>query len=120
MISRVRLKGISSVAYQGTARGLGLNKVLEINQAALAGIMPDIIFYLDIDPETGTKRAFDKTGDKFESEKIEFFHNVMEGYRKISQTPGFNELWVNIDASGSKDEVFERILQRITKTLHLP
>ncbi|MBN2367802.1 dTMP kinase [Candidatus Woesearchaeota archaeon] len=110
---------ISSVAYQGTARGLGLNEVLEINRYALGDILPDMIIYFNIDPEIGTKRTFDKSGDKFENEDVDFFRNVHDGYMTIAKTPGFNEIWTNLDASGSRDEVFERIKEKISKTLHL-
>lgn len=100
---------ISSLAYQGFARKLGLNKVLDINKIAIEGFSPDIIFYLKMDLEAGLRRTFDKDGDKFELKSIDFFRDIEKGYAEISNLKIFDNIWFNIDASGTKTEVFERI-----------
>ena len=109
---------ISSVAYQGTARNLGLNKVLEINMPAIGNITPDLIIYLDYPPDEGIKRTFDSEGDKFESENVDFFKKVEEGYKKIANTPEFNEIWLSIDARGNKETIFEAIKEKVMTFLH--
>ena len=105
---------LSSVAYQGAARSLGAKTVLEINKIAVNGILPSKIIYLDLSPETGLKRCFDKKGDKFEKEDIEFFNNVKLGYIELSKLPELKNKWSTIDATGSVEQVFQRIIQ----TLH--
>jgi dTMP kinase len=100
---------ISSLAYQGFARKLGLQKVLDINKVAIDGFIPDIIFYLKLDIESGLKRTFDKDGDKFESKDIDFFKEIEKGYAEISKLKMFEGKWFNIEAFGTKNEVFERI-----------
>ena len=46
----------SSLAYQGYARGLGIDEVLSINQFAIGDTMPDVTIYFSIEPEEGLKR----------------------------------------------------------------
>ena len=53
----------SSLAYQGIARGLGVDRVLELNIAAIRGVLPDVTFLLLVDPdEAGERRARRRTG----------------------------------------------------------
>lgn len=106
---------ISSLSYQGFARKLGLKKVLEINEVAIEGFIPDIIFYLDLDVETALKRTFDKDGDKFESKNISFFREIQKGYFEISELDMFEGKWKTIDANRSKHEISEDI----KRTLHI-
>lgn len=75
----------SSVVYQGIARGLGIDKVVEINNYALSGITPNITFYLDIKPEVGIARKKNQSLlDRIESEQLSFHNQVYEGYKKIA------------------------------------
>jgi len=60
----------SSLAYQGWAQGLGMERVWEINQHAVHNVMPDIILFMDFDIESGLKRTFDAKGDKRESQNL--------------------------------------------------
>ncbi|RFU66940.1 dTMP kinase [Peribacillus saganii] len=73
----------SSLAYQGHARGLGIDEVYRINQFAIEGFLPDATFYFDIEPEEGLKRI-QKSGDRevnrLDLEKLEFHKKVREGY----------------------------------------
>ncbi|MEK6917028.1 MAG: dTMP kinase [Nanoarchaeota archaeon] len=109
---------ISSLAYQGIARKLGIKKIMEINKIAIEGFMPDLILFFDLNPEIGLKRTFDKNGDKFESKSVDFFNKITDGYNEIAQLPEFKQNWKTIDALGSKEEVFNRILGEINKLLH--
>ena len=74
----------SSLAYQGTARGLGLDRVLELNLAAVSGLLPEKTFLLAVDPETAAKRASSKP-DRIEREGVEFMTRVEEAYRELAQ-----------------------------------
>lgn len=50
---------LSSCAIQGEAQGLGIDRVLEINKEAIAGVIPDIVLYLEIDIDLALSRTSD-------------------------------------------------------------
>ena len=108
---------VSSLAYQGYTRGIGINKVLKVNKTAIENTNPDLILFLELDPEIGLSRTFDKEGDKFEQENVDFFRKIEQGYIEVSQLPEYKGKWVNIDAKGDQDIVFNRIMQEIKKIL---
>ena len=110
---------ISSLAYQGFTRKLGIDKVLEINKIAIEKTEPDLILFFILDPEIGLSRTFDKKGDKFESENIEFFKQIEQGYSGVSKLPNFEKKWFNIDARGSESEVFNRIKDLIESNINI-
>ncbi len=74
----------SSLAYQGIARGLGVDRVLELNLAAIRGQLPDRTFLLLIDAKESQKRVGDET-DRIEGEDGEFREKVDEAYRLLAQ-----------------------------------
>jgi len=103
----------SSVAYQGCARGLGMEKTRELSLFATEGLVPDLTFYLEITPEEASRRlaAQGKTLDRLEVEQKEFYLKVIEGYRWIgSQEP---DRFITIDGSKSPEDVWEQIRTRI-------
>ena len=73
----------SSLAYQGYARGLGIEEVLSINSFAIEGVYPDLTFFLDLTPEEGLKRVQGRArdADRLDKEASSFHHNVYEGYQ---------------------------------------
>jgi len=99
----------SSVAWQGFGRGLGLEKILEINSVAIEGHLPDLIIELDLDATVAVQRTFDAKGDKFESLPLDFHERCREGYRALSLHPSVKDRWHTIDATGTEDEVYEKI-----------
>ena len=73
----------SSVVYQGIARGLGAERVLELSLAVTEGLLPDRTFVLDVDPETA--RARHSAGlDRIEREDEDFRRLVADGYRQLT------------------------------------
>ncbi len=72
---------LSSMAYQGIARGLGLETVQELNALATGGLQPDFTFLLDLPPDV----AFDRTRerDRFEGEGLAFYTSVREAYLRL-------------------------------------
>lgn len=104
---------LSSCAYQGEAQGLGIDVILSVNQDAIRGILPDIVFYMDIDVETALSRTFDAIGDKWEKMGKEFFQSIARGYDKCGNLDIMKNLFIRIDASGPEEEIFERIIQAI-------
>lgn len=100
----------SSLVYQGHARGIGMDKVMAINEFAIEGYMPDVTLYLDIDPESGLKRIHkneDREVNRLDLEAMDFHYKVREGYMKLMEQ--FPERIRKIDASGNCDEVFEAV-----------
>ena len=73
----------SSIAYQGVARGLGVDNVLKINSFAL-NYLPDLTIFIDVKPEVALKRLTlrDKT-DRLDLETIDFHNNVYNGYHEV-------------------------------------
>ena len=98
----------SSLAYQGVARGLGLEFVENINSYALNNFMPDLTLFLDLPPEEAFKRkgGVDKN-DRVEKSGMEFHNNVYKGYKMLAEK--YPERFVVIDASGSKEQTHEKI-----------
>jgi dTMP kinase len=73
----------SSLAYQGTARGLGLDRVLDLNLTAVSGLLPDKTFFLALDPAAAAGHASDKL-DRIKREGEEFMRQVDEAYRELA------------------------------------
>jgi dTMP kinase len=92
----------SSLAYQGIARGLGVDEVLELNLAAIGGRMPDRTFVLLLDPAVSARRL-GTSPDRIEREGDSFRALVNEAYRELAER--FPERLVVLDASRSINEV---------------
>lgn len=76
----------SSAVYQGIARGMGIDTVYELNEAALQGVIPDITFLMDMDAEEGIRRKKKQAElDRMEMEGVAFHQKVVEGYRMLAK-----------------------------------
>lgn len=76
----------SSLVYQGHARGLGIEEVWSINRFAIGDRMPDLTFYLDVDPEIGLSRIAanqDREVNRLDLESLSFHQKVREGYQLL-------------------------------------
>ncbi len=94
----------SSYAYQGGGRGMDLKVIADVNRIAVNGTVPDITFFLDIDPEVALKRRINSTGaDRIEQEKLDFHTRVYDGYKKLSIL--YPDRIKTIDAEKSIEEV---------------
>jgi len=94
----------SSIAYQGEARGLGIDNVISFSSYILEDAIPDLTIYLDIDPKIAMQRI--KRGlDKIEEEKIIFHEKIRRGF-KILQKKDPSRIKM-IDASRSPKKVFD-------------
>lgn len=106
---------LSSLAYQGNARGLGIDKIDEINKFATGGLKPDAIFFFMVDPETVLERkrkSFES--DRLENEENSFHIKVYEGYMKAMKKA---DNVVLIDATKSIDEVHDQVMKELDKVL---
>lgn len=72
----------SSLAYQGGARGLGVEEVRGLNERVLGGVLPDVVFLLMVDPAVGFARETDR--DRIGSEGIDFQLRVADAYRSVA------------------------------------
>jgi len=92
-----------------------MDRVWEINQHAVHDVMPDMVLFMDFDIEAGLKRTFDAKGDKRERQNLSFFEKVYEGYTQLFDFPPTAHLMYRVDASGSIEEVYGRILETIER-----
>ena len=98
----------SSLAYQGFARGIGMDEVYSINRFAIENRMPDATLYFDIDPEIGMKRINEHKGrevNRLDLENLEFHRKVREGYQLLSRK--YSNRIIEIDASQPLQKVYE-------------
>lgn len=108
----------SSVAFQGAGRALGTDVVMEINRHAVDGTVPDLTFFLDIDPHTAMQRRLSATApDRIEQEQQDFVGRVYAAFDGIASAEP--ERVVRIAATGSIEEIRGAIaraaLERIAK-----
>lgn len=111
----------SSIAYQGHARGIGMEEVAAINQFATEGLTPDLTLYLDVDAEVGLNRIADKnsnrTHDRLELEEVTFHEKVREAYHQLVKEN--SERFVTVDASQSQEAVLQDCWHIVEKRLKL-
>ena len=105
----------STTAYQSYGRGLDLELVEAINNAATQGLKPDLIVLLDIPVEAGLARKGVKRQDRFEQEAIAFHQRVRKGYLKLAANDP--QRWLVVDASQSKAKIREIIWQRVRQLI---
>ena len=100
----------SSVVYQGLARGLGAERVLELNLAVIGGLLPDRTFVLNVDPATA--RARHSAGlDRIEREGEAFHRAVDEAYRSLAEM--FPQRITTVDGNRPPELVAEEIRGRL-------
>ncbi|MCA1322047.1 dTMP kinase [Bacillus tianshenii] len=105
----------SSLAYQGHARGIGVEEVLSINEFATEKQMPSLTIYFDIEPEEGLKRiaANNKREiNRLDQEEMDFHHRVKEGYDLVIEK--YRERFLMIDASKDFDSVYAQVKGELT------
>ncbi len=100
---------LSTLAYQGTGRGLPLDQVEASNRIATGGLSPDVTILLDLPPEEGARRqaAAAKRPDRMEREAGDFHRRVAAGYAAAAERV---EGVARVDAAGTVEEVQARVL----------
>lgn len=102
----------STLAYQGEARGLGFERVLEAHRLALGRLMPDLTLCIALDVETGLKRASE---NRMERQPLAFHERVAAGYRKIAAAePGRFRM---VDGRGAPAQVAELVWAEASRVL---
>ncbi len=97
----------SSLAYQGIARDLGLESVLELNLRAIRGLLPDRTFLLLLDPQESAQRV-GEGGDRIEREDDDFRAHVDAAYRQLAEF--FPQRITTIDGTRPPREIAQEIL----------
>jgi dTMP kinase len=99
----------SSLAYQGHARGLGVEEVERINRFATGGLTPDLTILLSIDPENAAARAGEV--DRFEDEGVRLQRAVLAAYEELADADP--DRWRRIDAERPAGEVHQDVLAAV-------
>ncbi|MGI8708706.1 MAG: dTMP kinase [Actinomycetota bacterium] len=102
----------SSLAYQGMARGLGLDEIYQISSWATGGLIPNLVIYLQVDPHTAMHRV-DGERDRIENEDRDFHESVAAAYLQLSKK--FPERFIVVDASRSAAEVHQEVVATFTE-----
>jgi dTMP kinase len=108
----------SSLAYQGGARGLGVQEILAINLFATEGSFPELTLLFDIDPEIGLKRIAANSHreiNRLDLEQIDFHKLVRKTYLELAHQ--YPDRIVVIDANLPLEEVIEFTYQTVRKRL---
>ena len=109
----------SSLAYQGYARNIGIEKVKDINHFAIDGFYPDLTIYLDVKPEVGIKRILEHTQthelNRLDKESMEFHKKVYEGYKILSSM--FKDRIKTVNGENDVDTVYKESLRIIKEIL---
>ena len=100
----------SSLAYQGIARDLGLERVLELNLHAVRGLLPDRTFLLLVDAEESARRV-GGDGDRIEREAEGFRERVAAAYSELAGY--FPQRITTIDGTRSPREIAEEVLDEL-------
>ncbi|CDD91631.1 thymidylate kinase [Coprobacillus sp. CAG:826] len=108
----------SSLAYQGGARGLGVDEVLGINLFATEGTLPDLTLLFDIEPEIGLARIAKNQGrevNRLDLEGLDFHHTVRNTFLDLAHR--YENRFSVIDASLSEEEVYQKALQVVLEKI---
>jgi dTMP kinase len=102
----------SSLAYQGGARGLGIETVRRLNETVLAGVVPDVVFLLDLDPEVGFARELER--DRMAQGGLAFQEAVASAYADIAAS---DPRVVSVDATLAPERLASVVLDRLGRLL---
>lgn len=107
----------SSIAYQWVWLGLWFDTIMDINRVAIQWHIPDLIFYIDLDPALWLSRTFDQAWDKHESKSVDFFQQVREGYHRLGQQNILKNKRHMIDGNRAIADIHDDICQTIKPLL---
>ncbi len=107
---------LSSLAYQGRGRELGIENVKQINDFAIGDVYPDLILFFYIDPSITLKRKTENIGvDRLELEGDKFHQNVYKGYMEVLDM--YPKNIKKIDATKSIEDVLAQSIKEIESLL---
>jgi dTMP kinase len=107
----------STIVYQGIARGLGKEKIIDMSLWATDGLVPDLTFLLSLDVDQGEERIVGslRDRDRIEMEEEKFKQKIFEGYTVLARE--FNDRIVPVDAGQEIEIVFKTIRENVDREL---
>lgn len=107
----------SSLAYQGLARGLGVERILELSMWATGDLLPNLVILLDVSTEVGRSRSGSRVGasDRIEQEDEAFHRRVADAYWALART--YPERFAVVDASAHPDAIEAEIRRHVEALL---
>ena len=107
----------SSLAYQGHARGLGIDEVYNINKFAIGNYLPELTLFIDVPPKVGLERVFSNIRkiDRLDLETLEFHEKVYEGYMIIAEK--YKDRFKIVDGTNPIEKVIEDAIKIIKNIL---
>lgn len=107
----------SSLAYQGYARGLGIDEVYKMNNFATSGFLPGLTIYIDVKPEVGLKRIKDnhRNINRLDLEQLSFHEQVYRGYQEVAKR--FPERICVVPGELPQDDVYNEVKRVILEYL---
>jgi dTMP kinase len=105
----------STLVYQGYGRGLDMNTLRTVNDAAAGGLSPHLIVLLDIPVEGGLGRKKSREKDRFECESLAFHSRVRRGYLEIAKTDP--KRWLVVDGRLPRKAIEKKIWERVSTLL---
>ena len=110
----------ASIAYQGYARGVGVELIERLSLLATRGIKPDLTILLDLDPSQVHQRTDDASGQReertrFDAEAEDFHRRVQEGFRMLARK--YPERIKVVDASRTVEEIHREIVELVKEVL---
>ena len=109
---------LSSLAYQGGGRELGVEDVRKINDFAINGVNPDMIIFFYVDPLTTLKRkSLNVDADRLELSGDDFHSRVYDTYMELLEKMKDEKVLKKVDATKSMSEVFEDVKNIIDEKL---
>ncbi|HAB99388.1 MAG TPA: dTMP kinase [Parachlamydiales bacterium] len=105
----------STIAYQGAARGLGVEKVSEFCAFISQNLEPDLTFYLDLDPHVGLTRIEQRSKDRIEAETLSFHIAIRKAFHDLANR--YPRRLRLLDASKSPSEVFRNAMEILDEML---
>lgn len=112
----------STLAYQGEARGLGFETVMQLHRLCLGDLLPDLTICVSIDIETGLERAHRRnessssvTESRIDRQSLEFHRRVQDGYQQIAARE--SERFRIVDGTGTPEAVAEKVWREVSPLL---
>lgn len=107
----------STIVYQGIARGLGKEKIIDMSLWATGGLVPDLTFLLSLDVSQGEERISDslRDRDRIEMEEERFKQKICDGYLELAEE--FKDRIIPIDAGQEIKAVFNIIREKVDREL---
>lgn len=108
----------STFVYQGIGRGLGVQKVRALQEAAMGDFVPDLTLILDLEPKAGLERAKarDVNVTRFEQFDADFHAKLREGFRALAAREP--KRCVLIEGAADEEAVAVDVWRAVEERLH--